>query len=108
MRKLHAGLDVSLEMTSICVVDDDGVIVLEAKAASEPEAIFGVLSGIDGAFERVGLEAGPLSPWLFAGLTAAGLPAICIETRHAKAAMVAMTRNKNDRNDARSLAHLIR
>ena len=89
-------------------VDDDGVIVLEAKAASEPEAIFGVLSGIDGAFERVGLEAGPLSPWLFAGLTAAGLPAICIETRHAKAAMVAMTRNKNDRNDARSLAHLIR
>lgn len=108
MRKPHAGLDVSLEMTSICVVDDDGVIVLEAKAASEPEAIFGLLSGIDGAFERVGLEAGPLSPWLFAGLIAAGLPATCIETRHAKAAMVATTRNKNDRNDARSLAHLIR
>lgn len=108
MRRLFAGLDVSLELTSVCVVDEDGATVLETKAASEPEAIRETLRGVEGAFERVGLEAGPLSPWLASGLKAAGLPAICIEARHAKAAMVAMTRNKNDRNDARSLAHLIR
>lgn len=108
MRKLHAGLDVSLEMTSVCVVDENGATVLEGKAPSDPEAIAETLQGVDGEFERVGLEAGSLSPWLVTGLKAAGLPAICIEARHAKAAMVAMTRNKNDRNDARSLAHLIR
>ena len=108
MRKLYAGLDVSLEMTSICAVDEGGATVLETKVASEPEAIRETLVGMEGAFERVGLEAGPLSPWLASGLKAAGLLAICIEARHAKAAMVAMTRNKNDRNDARSLAHLIR
>ncbi|MEM8547946.1 MAG: transposase [Pseudomonadota bacterium] len=104
MRKLYAALDVSLEMTSICVVDEHGVLVLEEKAASEPEAILEILGGGDGAYERVGFEAGPLSAWLHNGLTERGLPAVCIEARHAKAAMVAMTRNKNDRNDARSLA----
>jgi transposase len=122
MHRLFVGLDVSLEMTSICVIDEDGAMVLEAKAASEPEAICETLRGLDGKFDRVGLEAGPLSSWLASGLKAAGLPAICIEARHAKAAMVAMTRNTeadartvrwtvrppNDRNDARSLAHLIR
>ena len=107
-RILFAGLDVSLEMTSICVVDADGGMIIEAKAVSDPADICEVLAGVDGAFERVGLEAGPLSQWLYNGLTNAGLPAVCIEARHAKAAMVAMNRNKNDRNDARSLAQLIR
>lgn len=108
MRKLYAGLDVSLEMTSICVVDGEGTLVFEGKALSEPQAIREALAGIDGTFERVGFEAGPLSPWLFLELTRAGLPAVCIEARHAKAVMAAMSRNKNDRNDARSLVHLIR
>lgn len=108
MTKLYAGLDVSLEMTSVCVVDEDGALVFEAKVLSEPDAIGAVLGGCEGEFARVGLEAGPLSQWLCNGLTAGGLPTICIEARHAKAAMVAMNRNKNDRNDARSLAHLIR
>lgn len=101
MRKLYAGLDVSLEMTSICVVDGEGTLVFEGKALSEPQAIREALAGIDGTFERVGFEAGPLSPWLFLELTRAGLPAVCIEARHAKAVMAAMSRNKNDRNDAR-------
>ena len=105
---LFAGLDVSLETTSICVVDADGRMIIEAKAASDPADICDVLTEIDGAFERVGFEAGPLSQWLYNGLIRAGLPAVCIEARHAKAAMVAMNRNKNDRNDARSLAQLIR
>lgn len=61
-----------------------------------------------GDYLRVGVEAGPLSQWLCFGLKDAGLPVVCIEARHAKAAMGAMNRNKNDRNDARSLAQLVR
>ncbi|EAQ10905.1 transposase [Rhodobacterales bacterium HTCC2654] len=88
-RVLYVGLDVSLEMTSICVVDAEGGMILETKAVSDPADIGEVLAGIDGTFERVGFEAGPLSQWLYNGLTSAGLPAVCIEARHAKAAMVA-------------------
>lgn len=76
--------------------------------ASEPYAIAGALRQCDGSFERIGFEAGPSSQWLYFGLIEAGLPAACIEARHAKAAIVAMNRNRNDRNDARSLSHLIR
>lgn len=108
MSLLYAGLDVSLEMTSICVVDADGRIVLEAKVPSDPEAIAGRLGELPGSFQRVGLEAGPLSQWLYFGLRAADLPTVCIETRHAKAAITAMNMNKTDRNDARSLAQLVR
>jgi transposase len=108
MSMLYAGLDVSLEMTSICVVDAEGRIVSEAKVLSDPEAIADQLLGLQGTFERVGLEAGPLSQWLYFGLKDAGLPTACIETRHAKAAIAAMSHNKTDRNDARSLAQLVR
>ena len=108
MSLLYAGLDVSLELTSICVVDADGCIVCEKKVLSEPEAITVCLLGLPGPFERVGLEAGPLSQWLYFALHDAGLPAVCIETRHSKAAIAAMSMNKTDRNDARSLAQLVR
>lgn len=108
MVALYAGLDVSLELTSICVVDEEGRMVLEVKVASDPDAIADALREAAGEFVRVGLEAGPLSQWLFFGLKDAGLPAVCLEARHAKAAMVAMNRNKNDRNDARSIAQLVR
>jgi transposase len=111
MVALYAGLDVSLELTSVCVVDEDGRLVREAKVASEPEAIVRELRAGSGDFVRVGLEAGPLSQWLFFGLNDSALPVVCIEACHAKAAMVAMVamnRNKNDRNDARSLAQLVR
>lgn len=108
MSFLYAGLDVSLEMTSIFVVDADGLIVCERKVLSEPEAIATCLEALPGSFERVGLEAGPLSQWLYFGLRDAGLPTVCIETRHSKAAIAAMSMNKTDRNDARSLAQLIR
>lgn len=107
-RVLYAGLDVSLEMTSICIVDAEGGMILEAKAVSDPADTGEVLTGIEGTFERVGFEAEPLSQWHYNGLTSAGLPTVCIEARHAKAAMVAMNRNKNAPNDARSLAQLIR
>ena len=102
-----AGLDVSLEETSICIVDDAGCIVREARAVSEPEALVGFFEECGMKMERVGLEACSLTAWLHAGLTGAGLRAICIEARQAKAAMGAMP-NKTDRNDARGIAQIMR
>jgi transposase len=102
----YAAIDVSLEWSSICVVDAVGQIVGEAKVRSEREALVAFFeSGL--TFARIGLEAGPLSQWLYAGLVEAGLPAILIETRHVKAALKAMT-VKTDRNDARGMAQLMR
>jgi transposase len=101
------GLDVSLEETAICVVDDAGTILREGKASTEPETIAGWLKSINVTFVRVGLEAGPLSPWLCAALQATGMPAICIETRRMKGATAAMA-VKTDRNDARAIAQAMR
>jgi transposase len=105
--KHFAGLDVSLEETAICVVDEEGRIVKEARVPSEPEALVAFFRGLGLALERIGLEACSLSAWLYEGLAAAGLPAACIETRRAKAAMGAMP-NKTDRNDARGIAQIMR
>jgi transposase len=103
----YAGLDVSLEETSICVVDETGRVVKEMRAASEPEALMAALNGIDLPLARIGLEACSLAAWLHDELRSAGLPAICIETRQANAAMKTMP-NKTDRNDARALAQIMR
>ena len=70
----YAGIDVSLELSSVCVVDATGRIVREAKVASEPEALIGWLRGLGFDLARVGLEAGPLSQWLYAAMRDAGLP----------------------------------
>ena len=86
----HAGIDVSLERSSVCVVDATGRIVREAKVASEPEALVAFLGRLGLPLTRVGLEAGPLSQWLHAGLTGAGLEAVLLETRHVRAALSAM------------------
>jgi transposase len=101
------GLDVSLDETAICVVDDTGTIRREGKTATEPESITTWLQVVGVTFERVGLEAGPLSPWLYKGLRDAGLSAICIETRRMKGATAAMA-VKTDRNDARAIAQAMR
>ena len=93
-----AGLDVSVKETSVCIVDDAGKIVREAKVASEPEALLQVLTNTIYRFKRVGLEAGPLSQWLYSVLAEAGLPVICVETRHMRAVLKAQI-NKTDRND---------
>ena len=103
----YAGLDVSLEETAICVVDQAGRILKEMRAPSEPEALIAALSRIEVPLERVGLEACSLTAWLHDELRAAGWPAICIETRQANAAMKTMP-NKTDRNDARALAQIMR
>ncbi len=102
-----AGLDVSLEETAICIVDEAGRILREARAATEPEALVAFFGACGMEMERVGLEACSLTAWLHEGLTQAGLPAICIEARQAKAAMGAMP-NKTDRNDARGIAQIMR
>jgi transposase len=102
-----AGLDVSVKETSVCVVDDAGSIVREVKVASEPEALLRVLQNPTYRFKRIGLEAGPLSQWLFSGLAEAGLPVICVETRHMRAVLKAQI-NKTDRNDARGKSQYLR
>ena len=102
-----AGLDVSLEETAICIVDGAGRIVREARVASEPEALVAFFGACGMKMERVGLEACSLTAWLHQELSTAGIPAICIEARQAKAAMGAMP-NKTDRNDARGIAQIMR
>src|SRR5579863_6625164 len=103
----YAGIDVSLELSSVCVVDTQGKIVKETKVASEPEALVSLFKGVGFPIKRIGLEAGPLSQWLQAGLKRAGFEAVLLETRHVKAALSAMT-VKTDCKDARGIAQLIR
>src|SRR4051794_15953081 len=103
----YAGIDVSLERSSVCVVDATGKIVREAKVASEPEALVAFFGQLGLSLTRVGLEAGPLSQWLHAGLAGAGFEAVLLETRHVKAALSAMV-VKTDRKDARGIAQLLR
>ena len=102
-----AGLDVSVKETSVCIVDGAGKIVREVKVTSEPEALLAVLKNPAYRFKRIGLEAGPLSQWLFSALAEAGLPVVCVETRHMQAVLKAQI-NKTDRNDARGIAQMMR
>src|SRR6202044_16591 len=102
-----AGLDVSVKETSVCIVDDTGRIMREVQVASEPETLLPVLTNPAYHFKRIGLEAGPLSQWLFSALAEAGLPVICVETRHMRAVLKAQI-NKTDRNDARGIAQMMR
>jgi len=88
-------------------VDETGKIVGEAKVASEPAALLAVLKSPGYRFKRIGLEAGPLSQWLFSALAEASLPVICVETRHMRAVLKAQI-NKTDRNDARGIAQMMR
>jgi transposase len=107
--KHYVGLDTSVKTTSVCILDQEGKIVCEDKAITHPDDLVDLLkSRSDLNIERVGLEAGPLSQWLFDGLAKAGLPVICIETRHAKAFLKAQQVNKSDRNDARGIAQMMR
>jgi transposase len=105
--KHYAGIDVSLECSSVCVVDSDGKIVREGKVASEPGALMCWFAGLGFAIERIGLEAGPLSQWLYAAMKQAGLAMELLETRHVRDAFKAMP-VKSDRNDARGIAQLMR
>ena len=105
--KQYVGLDVSQDQTSICVVDESGRVLWQGKCASTPEAIAATLGSRAPQAERIGLESGPLSIWLCHGLTALGLPVVCLDARHAKAALK-LQLNKSDANDARGLAQIVR
>src|SRR3954452_13439335 len=103
----YAGIDVSLECSSVCVVDASGKIVRETNVASEPAALIGWFGLLGLGLARIGLEAGPLSQWLYAAMKEAGLAVELLETRHVSNAFKAMP-VKSDRNDARNIAQLMR
>ena len=103
----YAGIDVSLESASVCVVDPSGKVIREAKVASEPEALIGWFGGLGLRLARIGLEAGPLSQWLYGQLKQAGFAVELLETRHVRTALATMP-VKSDRNDARGIAQLMR
>jgi transposase len=103
----YAGIDVSLECSSVCIVDVSGKIVCEGKVASEPEALIAWIASSGLTLARIGLEAGPLSQWLYAGMRRADLAVELLETRHVHDAFKAMP-VKSDRNDARGIAQLMR
>jgi len=106
-QKHYAGLDISARSVNLCVVDDEGRVTCERKMSVDPEAISAHLLGLELNLVRIGIEAGMLSQHLYAGLAAAGLPVICVETRHMKAALSAQL-NKTDRHDARGIAQMMR
>lgn len=103
----YCGLDVSLNKTSICIVDCAGNIIAEADVPSDPQSIHDWLKRRELCLERIGVEAGSIGPWLCKELQNRDWPVICIETRHAKAALSAQ-QVKTDRNDARGIAHIMR
>lgn len=102
-----AGLDVSVRVTSLCIVDESGRVLRKAGVPSEPAALVDALKGHAATLRRVGLEAGPLSQWLYGALAEAGLPAVCVETWHMKAVLSAQV-NRTDRNDARGTTQMMR
>lgn len=105
--KHYAGIDVSLEASSVCVVDAEGRIVREAKVLSEPDVLIAWFEDLAAPVERIGLEAGPLSQWLHAAMAKAGLAVELLETRHVRTAFKTMP-VKTDKKDARGIAQLMR
>jgi transposase len=104
---MFVGLDISLDETSVCIVDGDGKVTRETKVATEPQAIRAALESCADRVGRIGVEASSLGIWLHRELTAAGLPVIVVEARHMRVSLSAM-RNKTDRNDARGIAQMMR
>src|SRR3989442_14710689 len=103
----YVGLDLSVKETSVCIIDKAGKVIREVRVATEPVAIFAVLTEEPLAIERIGLEAGPVSEWLYSALVGAGLPGSCVENRHMKGGPSAHV-NKSGRHDARGSAQMKR
>jgi transposase len=105
--KYYAGIDVSLERSSVCVVDAAGKICHEGEALSDPESLVAWFAAFGTELELIGLKAGPLSQWLYAEMTAKGLCCELIETRHVRTSFKIMP-VKTDKKDARGIAQLMR
>ena len=103
----YVALDVSLQKTAVCVLNVSGRVFIEADVPSEPAALIAFIQTHAPRAARVGLESGPTSPWLWHSLKAAGLPVVCMDARHAHAAL-SVRPSKSDRNDARGLAEMVR
>lgn len=103
----YAALDISMEQTAICVVDEGGTKFAEGRVPTDPDAIADWLGTKAGQLARIGMETGPLAVWLWNELTQRGLPILCLDARHASAAL-SMMPNKTDRHDAAGLAQIVR
>ena len=103
----YVGLDVSLEVTTVHVLDEQGKRVWHGTCVSHPAAIEATIRRHAPDAVRIGLETGPLTTWLWQALTDAGLPMVCLDARQAKAALN-LRINKTDDNDAEGLAQLVR
>ena len=103
---VYVGLDVSLSSTTVCVLDEKGKVATEAQIASTPEALVSFMAKLGQEIAAIGLEDGPLSHWLYKGMTNAGFEAVLPETRQVKAALKAMP-IKTDRRDAEGIARLL-
>src|SRR6201988_4712260 len=102
----YVGLDVSLKMTAICIVDRTGRIEREGAVPSDPEVIATFIKMHAPHVVRIGLETGATATWRWTELNKMGLPIICIDARHAKAALKIQI-NKSDRNDAVGIARIM-
>jgi transposase len=100
-------LDVSQKLTALCVVDETGRRLWRGQCATDPEQVERVVRRQAGDEARVGLETGPMTPWLVHELRGRGLDVTCLDARHARAALK-MQLNKTDQNDAEGLAQIMR
>src|ERR1700727_2728625 len=101
------GLDVAQRETAVCVVSETGQLIFEGKAKSDPGALTNLLRKHAPRAERIGFETGAMASWLWHELRRVELPVVCIDARHAHAAL-SVRINKSDQNDARGLAELVR
>lgn len=104
---LFVGLDISLNKTAVCVMDEDGQAVFEGNALSDPEDLCVRIGRWRGEIALIGLEACPLSEWIYSGLVAAGYDVRCLETRHTQR-FLSTRPNKTDRSDAHGIASMMR
>ena len=105
--KQYVGLDVSQHETSVCIVDQAGRSVYEGRVKSNPGALTELLRKRAPDAERIGFETGAMASWLWHELRRVDLPVVCIDARHAHAAL-SVRMNKSDENDAKGLAELVR
>jgi transposase len=103
----YAGLDISLEEASVCVMDGDGLVLWRGTVACDGASIVAALRFRAPSLKRVVLEAGLLSNWLWHEIRRLGVPVVCVDARHARAVLSARVM-KTDANDAESLAQLAR
>ena len=103
----YVGLDVSQKTTTLCIVDGEGRRQWRGECITSPDQIVHTVLRHAGTGASIGIETGPMTPWLVHELRSRGLDVICLDARHARAAL-RMQLNKTDRNDAEGLAQIMR